>query len=141
MATCVECGAELQGQRRVVCGERCAAKRKLEKKRRGAIEMKRCQYCGASFRPTNNCQKICGNPACDKKRRLENCRELRKRNKRAVEITGIDLDKPINPMRKCHDCGEPTYNYRCDKCRAKWRAAYDVVEGRTGLDQMYGGAA
>ena len=24
-------------------------------------------------------------------------------------------------MRKCHDCGRPTTNYRCDKCLTKWK--------------------
>lgn len=25
------------------------------------------------------------------------------------------------PNRRCHDCGRPTFNYRCDPCIIKWR--------------------
>ena len=28
--------------------------------------------------------------------------------------------------RRCHDCGKPTYNYRCDKCREKWQRSHNV---------------
>ena len=28
---------------------------------------------------------------------------------------------PQDTKRKCHDCGKPTTNYRCDECLQKWR--------------------
>ena len=31
--------------------------------------------------------------------------------------------------RKCHDCGKPTSNYRCDNCLSEWRIANNVVMG------------
>lgn len=37
--------------------------------------------------------------------------------------------KPVNEaiaMRKCHDCGAPTYNYRCEACLQKWREKNNV---------------
>lgn len=30
------------------------------------------------------------------------------------------------PDRKCHDCGKPTWNYRCEACQRLWRAKHDV---------------
>lgn len=35
---------------------------------------------------------------------------------------------PKTYWRKCHDCGKLTYNFRCDKCRAKWRLKHHVEE-------------
>lgn len=35
---------------------------------------------------------------------------------------GISKESALPPpTRKCHDCGKPTDNYRCDKCLDKWR--------------------
>lgn len=28
--------------------------------------------------------------------------------------------------RKCHDCGKPTYNYRCTACHEKFRLKHGV---------------
>lgn len=35
---------------------------------------------------------------------------------------------PKTYWRKCHDCGKMTYNYRCDKCKEKWRIKHHVEE-------------
>lgn len=29
-------------------------------------------------------------------------------------------------MRRCHDCGKPTPDYRCAECLRKWRKKYGV---------------
>ena len=34
-------------------------------------------------------------------------------------------------MRKCHDCGKPTPDYRCRACLAKWRQAQGVARDAT----------
>ena len=34
---------------------------------------------------------------------------------------------PEASMRKCHDCGKATPDYRCPKCLAKWRARHGVA--------------
>lgn len=151
MAACSECGEELQGQRRVVCGERCKARRKVRLARERyaltAVKMsdRECPFCGTTFSPKTANQLLCGSADCNRKRINANRRAFCARER--VSGSG-KYDNPLNPMRKCHgvpelgiSCDEMTYNYRCDKCRARMRAAYDVVEGRTGLDQMYGGAA
>lgn len=33
----------------------------------------------------------------------------------------------IKYSRKCHDCGKPTNDYRCEKCRDKWKRKYGVI--------------
>ena len=38
--------------------------------------------------------------------------------------------------RKCHDCGRPTNNYRCDKCWAKLRKKGEYAE-ETGMDTYH----
>jgi len=55
-----------------------------------------------------------------------------------VTSTGEGPDRPLGAMRRCHDCGSPTWDYRCPKCRAKWRAKngagalYDAAAGFRG---------
>jgi len=41
-----------------------------------------------------------------------------------VTSTGEGPNKPLGKMRRCHDCGTMTWNYRCAKCRAIWRAKH-----------------
>lgn len=35
-------------------------------------------------------------------------------------------DEAAKGNRKCHDCGRPTYNYRCTPCTAKWKKKHAV---------------
>lgn len=35
---------------------------------------------------------------------------------------------PVGKVRRCHDCGRPTSDYRCPKCWAKLRAKYEYEE-------------
>ena len=43
------------------------------------------------------------------------------------KLLGVRAAKPVQKrpgalsMRRCHDCGKPTVDYRCSKCLAKWR--------------------
>lgn len=50
-----------------------------------------------------------------------------------VKILGIAHSRPSPQKihgnagsRRCHDCGRPTVDYRCCKCRQKWRDKYGV---------------
>ena len=48
----------------------------------------------------------------------------------ALQLRGGAKPRPPRPrkggyMRKCHDCGCPTPNFRCDKCWARIRASSD----------------
>ena len=66
-----------------------------------------CNICGSKF-PTDG-YKTC--PACR-----------------------ADEKKTNQRMRKCHDCGSPTFNYRCSACWKKIRKAEHLIE--TVLDEM-----
>lgn len=69
---------------------------------------------------------------------------LRRQHK--VEVEGLegvagkdsvsrDIKASVLPKtywRKCHDCGKMTYNYRCDKCKEKWRIKHHVEEEENG---------
>jgi recombinational DNA repair protein RecR len=37
-----------------------------------------------------------------------------------------NLEYHKSRMRKCHDCGEPTTDYRCTACRSKWRIKHGI---------------
>lgn len=37
-------------------------------------------------------------------------------NQEEKEALGLQKKFRTDTKRKCHDCGKPTYNYRCDKC-------------------------
>lgn len=55
------------------------------------------------------------------------CKEKRKAEaaaaRKEIANTYIKMKK-----RRCHDCGVPTYNYRCEKCRQKWCRLHQVSE-------------
>lgn len=38
-------------------------------------------------------------------------------------------------LRRCHDCGKPTTQYRCPECTKKWR----LKNGVENIDSGYGG--
>ena len=50
--------------------------------------------------------------------------EPRPKRKRPTE----SRPAPVGKMRRCHDCGKPTSDYRCPKCWAKLRAKYEYEE-------------
>ena len=49
------------------------------------------------------------------------------------ELMSHKYDDP-KPSRRCHDCGKPTNNYRCFRCRRKWRQKHDVMLVENGGD-------
>jgi hypothetical protein len=46
-------------------------------------------------------------------------RKLKKNKKEEEAELGSEF--PLNPKRKCHDCENLTWRYRCMKCTRKWR--------------------
>ena len=87
------------------------------RKERGApLEMK-CRYCGETFVRRYGTQMYCS----------VSCRE-------SVELDGsAALDDPRRHLRKCHDCGKPTPDYRCNACRERFYARHAVTGSfRTG---------
>ena len=61
---------------------------------------------------------------------LESLELFFKQKKEEEELEeGVEL---IQVMRKCHDCGAETVNYRCDACWIKFREKYginDIFDG------------
>ena len=49
-------------------------------------------------------------------------------DERAAIIAGKDKFLR-NGVRKCHDCGALTYNYRCGRCREEWQRKHHVPVG------------
>ena len=44
-----------------------------------------------------------------------------------VSVLKAPLKRPgALSLRRCHDCGKPTADYRCPRCLAKWRAKHGV---------------
>lgn len=39
-------------------------------------------------------------------------------------------------LRKCHDCGRPTADYRCQNCLRKWRMEHGVSLGDYGVTAL-----
>jgi hypothetical protein len=48
-----------------------------------------------------------------------------KKNKKEEEAE-LGSEFPLNPKRKCHDCDNLTWRYRCLKCFRKWREKHNV---------------
>jgi len=50
------------------------------------------------------------------------------------KLLGVSASKPVqkrpgaSSVRRCHDCGRPTVDYRCPKCLAAWRARNGVSQ-------------
>lgn len=47
---------------------------------------------------------------------------------------GLERDIELTPRRKCHDCGRPTNNYRCETC---WEALRDNADIYTQSEYGY----
>lgn len=97
----------------------------------GKAEYK-CSECGTSIPGSNNVnrRKTCGRK-CAMAREARLARE--KREARGLKRRGRPAGSKPTPLalsttRKCHDCGEPTTDYRCAPCRATWRVK-NHVEG------------
>jgi len=50
---------------------------------------------------------------------------VRSRRLRGLSVEPEGEGVLVNP-RRCHDCGKPTADYRCAKCRALWRKKHHV---------------
>ena len=55
-------------------------------------------------------------------------RRRRRRRKGTHESRGGMAGAGSICARRCHDCGEPTSDYRCPACLAAWRTAHGVPE-------------
>ncbi len=119
---CAQCGKmfDPEGRNYTLCPE-CRVKRNTRV----------CEDCGRTFvRENNTHPKFC--PECRAKRepRVAICNICKRPFKRTQSIKTTcpdclklleECDHEIYELRRCHDCGAPTYNYRCDECWRKIR--------------------
>jgi hypothetical protein len=77
-----------------------------------------------------------------REKRRERSANKRKKPRGKGTLSKVELlgpSKPIFGGRKCHDCGNPTYNYRCDKCRAKWAKRHSLDSGYSPAESDFSG--
>lgn len=91
--------------------------------------------CGQRFQPTHSAARTC----CPEHAHLYELQEQRRRRaeslgklpkpprQRKPELSvGLGSSAPLAPARQCHDCGKPTRDYRCPKCRKAWARSHGV---------------
>lgn len=111
-----------------------------------------CPVCGQTFYKKNPFQSFCSE--CIKSAKVEGyryriCNKCRKpfkalheegvcgecNAKKAKELESKKESAVIKmKKRRCHDCGKPTYNYRCDKCREKWQREHSISLNSSDFD-------
>ena len=63
-------------------------------------------------------------PSCDREK--DRADFLDERGERRTHCRPCrDLDRPA-PSRKCHDCGTPTWDYRCAECQDAWKLKHGL---------------
>ena len=93
---------------------------------------RRCAVCGRTYLVTRPGQLVCADELCQQVvlreaqaiRALTGGRKERSlpvRDERKLALA----EKRGQALRKCHDCGRPTYDYRCSECWKKIRAEQD----------------
>lgn len=107
---CQKCGQLFEGRGHTCFCQACRETDNMEKKI--------CPYCGKEFMPRTIRQVTCRNKACIRAN-SDKLKALALEEKRSVKIYN---------MRRCHDCGLPTTNYRCAKCWAKIRSTHTYDE-------------
>lgn len=132
--TCPICGKEFTKKHShdVYCSAMCA----LESRRRKSAKarekraaeppgMKPCKRCGKLFRHGGKALQFC-----------DDCRDIRAKEQwqaQAERLRQLMAERTPKPNRKCHDCGKPTWDYRCPECLKKWRAKNRVPENYANL--------
>ncbi len=98
-----------------------------ESHKNGAAQLV-CPICGKRFAKRHGTQRYCG-PLCAREAiRRQHAEDQRgRRNALRAQEKAADVAAP-GGKRRCHDCGRPTFNYRCEKCWAKLRGRTDVEE-------------
>ena len=103
---------------------------------------RRCVVCGKTYLVTRPGQLVCAD---------ELCQQVVLREAQAIRtLQGGRKSKPVSvrderklalaekrgqSLRKCHDCGRPTTDFRCPSCRAKFRAKHGLAPMRSVFDE------
>lgn len=98
-----------------------------ESQRNGAAQLV-CPFCGKRFVKSYSTQRYCGRACAGEAIRRQRAKYQRARRE-AIRAEEKPADAAeLGGKRRCHDCGRPTWNYRCEKCWAKLRSRTDVEE-------------
>ena len=103
---------------------------------------RRCAVCGKTYLVTRPGQLVCADELCQQVvlREAQAIRALaggRKgkalpvRDERKLALA----EKRSQKLRKCHDCGRPTVDFRCPSCRAAWRIKHGLAPMRSVFDE------
>lgn len=120
---------------RKTCSPECkeARDKRIDRERaRKSPKYGNCIYCNGVFYKVRGNHIVCSNKECQDKKN-----ENKRKNAGSQSLLGPE--HPEMPMRKCHTCGKPTYDYWCDKCRGYYRA-YNGVTGLSGTSELFAGA-
>ena len=99
---------------------------------------RRCAVCGRTYLVTRPGQLVCADELCQQVvlREAQAIRSLaggRKgkalpvRDERKLALA----EKRSQKLRKCHDCGRPTTDFRCPACKAAWRVKHGLAPMRS----------
>lgn len=83
-----------------------------------------CQQCGKALTSSQKGQRYCSCLCAGAARRKVKPPKREYTRPVMEEIDWVPTEK--NKKRPCHDCGKPTYNYRCSECWAKLRKKFDI---------------
>ena len=88
---------------------------------------KSCKFCGRVFHTSSHNQVFC-TEACRRAYTLKDIQKYEERIARANAEPQGWRDSCSLPrfQRRCHDCGRPTNNYRCNYCLEIWRRKHGV---------------
>lgn len=103
---------------------------------------RRCAVCGKTYLVTRPGQLVCADELCQQVvlREAQAIRALaggRKgkalpvRDERKLALA----EKRSQKLRKCHDCGRPTVDFRCPSCRTAWRIKNGLAPMRSVFDE------
>lgn len=113
-----------------ICRQKKEYAEEVKKKGKKPLLEVVCKFCGKKFKQSCIQQYVCSSTQCQRAR-------INKGRMHKKEELGPEF--PDMPMRKCHTCGKPTYDYWCDRCRGYYRAANGVT-GLSGTGELFAGA-
>ena len=104
---------------------------------------RRCAVCGKTYLVTRPGQLVCADELCQQVvlREAQAIRAQAGRGKgKALPVRderkiALAEKRPAGSIRKCHDCGRPTTDFRCPPCRAKFRALHGLPPMRAVFDE------
>ena len=94
---------------------------------------KKCIVCGATILTHKANVRYCSDECYRQMRRSREKTYLA--HHREKQAAG-KVYKPESYSRCCHDCGAPTNDYRCDKCRTRFRVMHRVSPEALSEDEM-----